>query len=106
MSENYGKNTKKIVFSDTDHNHARLILRLRHDGITQARFFRSIVSGYIEGDERIQNYITEISQQAILKKTASAKLQESGRQKAKGLGLSDQQVENLFDLIAEEYPEL
>ena len=59
---NYGKNTKKIVFLDTDHRHAQLILRLRHHGLTQSDFFRALISGYIEGDEdELLEKIEEIS---------------------------------------------
>jgi len=102
----YGVNSKKIVFSDTDHRHAQLVVRLRHDGLTQAHFFRSLISGYIEGDERIQSYITEVSSQSILKKRRSQRLRIEGKQKVEEMGLSDKQVENIFDLIAEEHPDL
>ena len=37
---NYGKNNKRIIFTDTDHRHAQLILKLKTDGLTQAKFFR------------------------------------------------------------------
>ena len=42
MSEdiNYGKNNKRIIFTDTDHRHAQLTLKLKDDGMTQAKFFR------------------------------------------------------------------
>jgi len=107
MSEEaYGKNTKKIVFLDTDHRHANLIIRLRHDGLTQADFFRSLVTGYIEGDNRIQDYIDEIATHSKLKKKHSRKLRLTGQKQLSQMGLSDQQVENIFDLIAEEFPEL
>jgi uncharacterized protein YjiS (DUF1127 family) len=104
--EAYGKNTKKIVFLDTDHRHANLIIRLRHDGLTQSDFFRSLITGYIEGDARIQDYIDEISTHSKLKKKRSRKLRQTGQEQLADMGLSDQQVENIFDLIAEEFPEL
>ena len=44
---NYGKNNKRIIFTDTDHRHAQLSLKLKNDGMTQAKFFRSIISGYL-----------------------------------------------------------
>ena len=53
----YGNLTKRIVFTENDHRHAQLILRLRHDSFTQAAFFREIITGYISGDERIVSYV-------------------------------------------------
>jgi hypothetical protein len=106
MTEEYGTNSKRIVFSDTDHRHAQLVLRLRHDGLTQAQFFRSLITGYLEGDERIHNYIASISTQSNLKKKQSQRLRQKGKQKVEEMGLSEQQVENIFDLIAEEHPDL
>ena len=105
-SEDYGKNTKKIVFLDTDHRHANLIIQLRHDGLTQADFFRSLITGYIERDNRIQDYIDEISTHSKLKKKRSHKLRDAGQEQLTEMGLSEQQVENIFDLIAEEFPEI
>tara|TARA_R110000824_G_scaffold275336_1_gene464031 strand:+ start:6339 stop:6662 length:324 start_codon:yes stop_codon:yes gene_type:complete len=102
----YGKNTKKIVFIDTDHRHAQLILRLRHHGLTQSDFFRGLVGGYIEGDERIYGFVDEISTQSQVKKRRSGQLRTKGKQTTEDLGLSIEQVDDLFDLFAEEFPEL
>ena len=44
---------KKIVFDDTDIRHAKLKIRLQHDGITQAEFFRALVTAYIEKDSSV-----------------------------------------------------
>ena len=104
--EAYGKNTKKIVFLDTDHRHANLIVRLRHDGLTQSDFFRSLITGYIEGDTRIQDYVDEVSPHSKLKKKHSRKLRLTGQKQVGDMGLSDQQVENIFDLLEEERSDL
>ena len=102
----YGKYTKKVVFLDTDHRHAQLLIRLRHHGLTQSDFFRGLVGGYIEGDERLHGFVDEISTQSQVKKRQSKKIRTKGRQTTEDLGLSTDQVDNLFDLIAEEFPEL
>ena len=102
----YGKNQKRIVFTDTDHRHAQLVVKLKTDGITQANFFRSLISGYINGDERIESFILENGSHSIKRKEQIAKVRKSGHAKMAELGLNDEQVDNLFDLIAEEFPEL
>ncbi len=45
MSKDYGKLRKKIIFYDTDKRYADLKIRLEHDGISQAAFFRGMVVG-------------------------------------------------------------
>ena len=103
----YGHLNKKVVFTENDHRHAKLVVRLRYDGLTQSAFFRSLISAYISGDDRIQEFIDEIKQQSIKKKSKSKKLRLQGARNVKDLNLDDQElVENLFDLIAEEHPDL
>ena len=44
MSENVANPhlDKKVAFVENTHQHAKLILKLRHDGVTQSKFFRAI----------------------------------------------------------------
>ena len=102
----YGKNDKRIVFTDTDHRHAQLLVKLKTDGMTQAKFFRSLISGYINGDERIESFILENGNHSIKRQQQVDRIRKTGRNKMSELGLDDEQVDNLFDLIAEEFPEL
>ena len=103
---NYGKNDKRIVFTDTDHRHAQLLVRLRTDGLKQAQFFRCLITGYIDQDERIVSFFDEIKEQSIKKKTKSNNLRKSGKDLMNSSGLSSEQIDNIFDLIAEEHPDL
>jgi hypothetical protein len=72
----------------------------------QSQFFRSLVTAYIAGDQRIQSYIDEVSSLSKERKTKSKKLRTSGRQNIDDFGFTDGEIENIFDLIEEEYPEL
>ncbi len=101
-----GKSTKRIVFTDTDHRHAQLLIRLRHDGMTQAQFFRSIITGYIEGDVHICQFINQTKPQSLKRKAKSKKDVAKGQKTVAELGLDENQIENIFDLIAEEHPDL
>jgi len=103
---NYGKNSKRIIFTDTDHRHAQLALKLKDDGMTQAKFFRAIITGYLSDDQRIRDYIVDNGDLSKQKKQRNIKLREQGTQTARDLGLSNDQVENIFDLISEEFPDL
>jgi uncharacterized protein YeeX (DUF496 family) len=108
MSDNieYGKNSKRIIFTDTDHRHAQLTLKLKDDGMTQAKFFRTLITGYLSDDDRIRDYIVDTGDLSKQKKQRNAKLRERGKEITRELGLSNDQVENIFDLISEEFPNL
>ena len=101
---------KKILFTDTDKRHADLKLRLHYDGLTQADFFRSLITGYLEKDENILNFIIEVQESKNIhskqKRAKSKKLEEEGENLMKKLGLGEEEIENIFDLLEEEYPNL
>ena len=49
--------TKRLVFDDTDSRHVQLKIRLDYDGLSQAEFFRSFITGYLNKDELVMNFI-------------------------------------------------
>lgn len=102
----YGKLNKKIVFTENDHRHAQLILRLKHDDLRQSEFFRAMITGYLKQDERIMSFVEELRTQSIKKQTKSKKLRQKGKQLLNESGFSEDQIEDIFDLIAEEHPDL
>ena len=102
----YGNLTKRIFFTDSDHRHAKLLVRLRYDNLTQSNFFRHIISAYIDGDERIQSFVDEIKQQSMKQKATSRRLRNKGIAKTKDLGLSEEEVGDIFDTLEQEFPDL
>jgi|TARA_X000001388_G_scaffold76949_2_gene75799 succinate dehydrogenase flavin-adding protein (antitoxin of CptAB toxin-antitoxin module) len=100
---------KKIVFDDTDIRHAQLRIRLQNDGLSQAEFFRALITGYIEKDKNIIKYIVSYMEKRgdskrkvqILKKDLDMADHLMGK-----FGIEDEELENIFDLIAEENPDL
>ena len=56
----YGKTGKKILFYDTDKRHADLKIKLQYDGLGQSEFFRALVTGYLEEDPSIMDYVSKI----------------------------------------------
>ena len=107
---NYGYEGKKIVFEDTDKRHAELLIRLRHDGISQIQFFQSLITGYIQKDIRIIEYITD--HKASLSKHGKSKIKktkqliEDGYNLENMFSLNEKEKENIFDTIAQEFPDL
>jgi len=106
MKIDYGNLTKRVVFTENDHRHAKLLLRLQQDGLTQAAFFRHLITAYVEGDERIVDYIDNVKSQSKIRKAKTKRLREEGKQLVTDSGFSEQQVCDLFDIIAEEHPDL
>tara|TARA_Y100001963_G_scaffold41033_2_gene57535 strand:- start:207 stop:548 length:342 start_codon:yes stop_codon:yes gene_type:complete len=108
--ENYGQNTKRIVFKVSDHEHAKLIVRLRHNSLTQAEFFRAVIEAVNTDDDTILSFISDyVSSKQKLNKQRIKKsrtLANQGQQLVKDLSLTDDEVEDVFDLIAQEFPEL
>ena len=104
--ENFGKNQKRIVFTESDHRHAQLIVKLKSYGMTQAKFFRSLIAGYVDGDPRIEDFILEHGNLSIVRKEKVQKNIVEGKKTVSSLGLSDEQIDDLFDVIAGEHPDL
>lgn len=104
--EGYGKNQKRIVFTESDHRHAQLIVKLKSYGMTQAKFFRSLISGYINGDPRVEDFILEQGNLSVARKQKVQKNIDDGKKIVSDLGLSEDQIEDLFDVIAGEHPDL
>jgi hypothetical protein len=108
---NYGEDLKSIRFWVYDDDHARLIIRLRHNKIKVSQFFRAVIDGVIEEDPNLMafldNYVVEHKILSRHRFTKSLKLRKKGEEKLEDWGLlDDADKENLFDLIAQEFPDL
>ena len=106
----YGVNNKKIMFYDTDKRHAELKIRLQHDSLKQSEFFRAVVTAYIEKDALFLEFLDEYKEnnktQSKERIKKSSKLIEEGREMEKKFNLKEDERENIFDLIAQEHPDL
>jgi len=102
----YGKLNKRVVFSDNEHRHAKLVLKLKHDGFKQGQFFRAIITGYINDDPVLQQFVDEVKEQSPRIKKKSRRLRDQGEATMNELGFNEGDVENIFDLIEQEHPDL
>ena len=106
----YGENEKKIVFADTDDRHAKLIVRLRHDGITQKQFFQYLISCYIDKDIRmvdmIDSYKYELAKQGKQKIKTTRRLIDNGIDNEKSYTLSEEDKDTIFDMLETEIGDL
>ena len=106
----YGHNRKKVVFYSTDKIHADMKIRLKYDGLTQSSFFRGIMEGYINKDTAINDFIDRLKEkegtQGATKRKKTKKMLADGEKTTALFGLDEQDVENIFDIIEKEHPEL
>ena len=102
---NHKKFKDKIIYLVID-KEPEGIIKLKNDGMTQAKFFRHLITGYLQNDPRLIDFVRENGSLSIQRKNKIYKLEEKGRALVQELGLDDDQVEDIFDMIAEEFPDL
>ena len=96
-------NRKKIMFYDSPERHARLKIRCSHDGINQSQFLRMVVTGYIESDKNMVEFIHACKERYRLqgksKRSKSLKLQQAGQKISQDMALGNDEIENIFDIL-------
>jgi translation elongation factor EF-G len=102
--------TKRVIFDDTDTRHAQLKIRLEYDGLTQAEFFRSLITGYLNKDESMMEFIKNYKEKNKKLSKRNMKYQAKDNKIADDLlgqfGIGDDELENIFDVIAKSNPDL
>ena len=106
----YGNLDKVIQFKETDKRHADLRIRLHYDGFYQGEFFRDIVSGYLNGDKNLTAFVDKIKEEKrkynkgrLLK---GKSVRKKSREVEKQFALREEELESIFDIIEQEFPDL
>jgi len=91
--------------------HEDLKIRLYYDDIkTQSEFFRMCVESYLNQDklfmEFLDDYKINKKVQSKRKVNKSRKLRAQGDKILKDLALTEEEIENIFDILEEDLPEL
>jgi hypothetical protein len=105
------KDLAKITFFLDPRLHEDLRIRIHYDGFkTQSEFFRACVISYLEKNQEFTTFVDYYKQSEKLQSKAnikkSIKLRMRGEDLMKKLRITEEEVENIFDLIEEEIPEL
>jgi hypothetical protein len=108
--KNKKEKTKRLVFDDTDSRHAQLKVRLNYDGLSQAEFFRSFITGYLNKDELVMDFLKKYKEDKKIQSKRNITIIMSDYEKADDLlskfGIEQDELEDIFDLIAKEHPDL
>ena len=103
---------KKVVFYDSDKRFAELKIRLQHDGISQAQFFRGIVTGYLMQDGDVLSYVDKLKASKNIGNRTKKSIKEerelinTGKEQLDKLALGDEEIENIFDILEKQNPDL
>ena len=106
---NYGEGKKEIIFRDTNKRHAELKLQLQYDGLKMAKFLRECVTFYLTKDPLMMELIDKMKGVAkvSIKQTNIVKNERKETNIISNeFALNENEVENIFDMLEEEYPEL
>jgi hypothetical protein len=100
-----------LSFSLNAKLHENLKIRLFYDEIkTQSEFFRYCVESYLEQDPLFVAFLDDYKiNKKVQSKNRTAKsrnLANTGQKMLRDLALSDSDIENIFDILEEELPEL
>jgi len=95
---------------DTDKRNADLMIRLKHDGLTKTKFFRAMLTGYLERDHAVVNFIDRLKESTGVQGKKKAQIvkgiEEKGQENKRKFGLNEDEIDNIFDLIEKELPDL
>jgi len=110
MPNKYAKDTKKFTFYAKDTLHADFKIRMQHHSITQSEFLRACVQAVVEKDPMmemfIDHYKEDNNKQSKTQRAKIKKDQSNSEELLKDFGFGDEDIDNIFDLIAEEHPEI
>ena len=101
----------KLTFFLDSKLHENLKIRLYYDQVkSQSEFFKMCVESYLAQDrmfmEFFDDYKINKKVQSKTRATKSRKLRQAGESLLKDLALTETDVENIFDILEEELPEL
>ena len=101
---------KQLCFTCTNKSHADFRIRLMYDSMSQGALFRILMHGYIQQDENIMNFVDSFKERYGIQKKSHIKkaknLLAKGRQTTSDFALDSKELESIFDLIAQEHPDL
>ena len=101
---------KKVIFSIPENDKAKFKVQLQYDSLTQTQFFRGIMAAYLIKEQNFMNFVDGLKKELAVQSQAQRLKTERGlkesRTISKKFALDDGEVENIFDILAKEHPDL
>ena len=98
------------MFTISEREKADFKIQLQYDSLTQVKFFRSIIEGYIGKDPDLMLYINKFKKQNSIqnndqRRKVLTNIKKSNETSSK-FALGDEEVDNIFDILEREHPDL
>ena len=104
------KKKRIIQFQDTEDRHAKLLIRLNYDGMNKTEFFKAVLTGYLDRNDDIMNFVDAYLEEKEIhskkKRKESKQFREQGKEVEEKFGLNTKDIENIFDIMEKEHPDL
>jgi hypothetical protein len=100
----------RVMFTISEREKADFKIQLQYDSLTQVKFFRSIIEGYIGKDPDLMLYINKFKKQNSIqnndqRRKVLTNIKKSNETSSK-FALGDEEVDNIFDILEREHPDL
>jgi len=101
---------KQVAFSVTETAKARFKVQLHYDGLTQKQFLEGVMEAYASKEENFMNFVDGLKTR--LKAQSNKPIANTKRNRKEALetqrkfALSDDEIENIFDILEQEHPDL
>jgi len=110
MPNKYAKDTKKFTFYAKDELHAKFKIRMQFHSLTQSEFLRACVEAVVSEDPVMEMFIDHFKEdnnkQSKVQRQKIKKEKEKSEEILKDFGLGDGDLDDIFDMIAKEHPEI
>jgi len=102
---------EKISVDLPQSHKVNLKIKLHHHGLTQAGFLRGVVKAFLDDDESFIQWfnvwkLRNSRVKSSKRHNKSARFKQEGERLASKFGIKDGEIEDIFDIIEKEYPEL
>ena len=86
-------------------------IQLHHHGLTQAGFLRGVIKSFLQEDAQFMAWfdvwkLRNSRVKSSKRHVKSDKLKQQGNELISKFGINDEDLEDIFDVIAQEHPEL
>jgi hypothetical protein len=96
---------KTIAFKIPIKMHAEFKARLVYDHVSMTKFIRSCIKYYLQKDPIMLDFISKLQESESIhnktKRNYSKKLLKNGKRTETLFNLSDEEIENIYDVIGE-----
>ena len=95
-----------VGFEESDSTYAKLLIKLKHEGVTKREFFRGVVGAFLEDNPSFMAYLLDFKKRKNLYTKTKQKILDKERKVSynteKQMGLSKDEANDLFDMFDEE----